>query len=241
MLELNLVSNVKISVIIPTFNEEKIIEKCLRGIHNQTHEDWELIVVDGGSTDRTISLAEEQADQVIIDGIKNVGHSRNLGAMKASGEVFAFLDGDSIPSKTWLEKIEECFNSDDDIGAAGGPILPLSTKKLYRYAYWWPTSSVVKFCVNRFNFGWFSGTNAVYARTTFRKSGGFAEEFDFSEDILLSLRASKLTKVGYHHGLVYTSVRRLNTSGIHKVALFYLVNAPLTLLGRPINKYPKIR
>ncbi|HRT12001.1 MAG TPA: glycosyltransferase family 2 protein, partial [Methanoculleus sp.] len=71
-----------ISVVVPTYNEEQNIERCLRSLADQTvpRKNYEIIVVDGNSKDRTRDLAETLADQVFIQTSKRVGGARNDGA-----------------------------------------------------------------------------------------------------------------------------------------------------------------
>ncbi|HPD51509.1 MAG TPA: glycosyltransferase family 2 protein, partial [Methanoculleus sp.] len=71
-----------ISVVVPTYNEEQNIERCLRSLADQTvpRKNYEIIVVDGNSKDRTRDLAEPLADQVFIQTSKRVGGARNDGA-----------------------------------------------------------------------------------------------------------------------------------------------------------------
>ena len=86
----------KISVVIPTYNEERYIEKCLQSLVNQTlnRDDFEIVVVDGGSADRTVELAEGYADIVIPQESKGVGGARNDGVEVSRGELIATTDAD---------------------------------------------------------------------------------------------------------------------------------------------------
>jgi glycosyltransferase involved in cell wall biosynthesis len=98
-----------ISVVIPAFNEEANIEKCLHALTAQTFpkERFEVIVVDNGSTDSTVATANRfktsLALRVVSKAGCNISGVRNHGAALATGEVLAFLDADCIPRPTWLE------------------------------------------------------------------------------------------------------------------------------------------
>ncbi len=100
----------RVSVIIPAYNEEKFIEKCLISIKNQSFKDIEIIVVDDGSTDKTVEIAEKIADRVILQDHLGCGKARNIGAKSAAGEILVFIDADM-----YLD--EEC------IGMLIGPII----------------------------------------------------------------------------------------------------------------------
>ncbi len=97
----------KVSVVIPTYNREKTIERCINSVINQTVSPLEIIVVDDGSTDRTISLVEGIVSNISIIVIKQ-GHkgaqaARNLGILNAKGDYIAFLDSDD----EWLPRMLE--------------------------------------------------------------------------------------------------------------------------------------
>lgn len=94
-----------VSIIIPTFNEETYIHRLFDGIAKQSYrrERFEIIVVDNGSTDKTQEIATKYADQFLIITNKSVAGVRNYGASHAKGDLLAFLDGDCIPDKTWIE------------------------------------------------------------------------------------------------------------------------------------------
>ena len=88
-----------ISVIVPAYNAEKYLKNCVESVRNQTFQDWELLIVDDGSKDRTREIAMECAagdDRVRVLRKKNGGVSsaRNLGLREAKGEYIAFLDAD---------------------------------------------------------------------------------------------------------------------------------------------------
>ena len=93
-----------VSIIIPAYNEEKYINKCLYGIANQEFSDYELILVDNGSEDNTIPIASAYTKNILQDKTSNIAGLRNLGASKARGRILAFLDADCVPEKDWISK-----------------------------------------------------------------------------------------------------------------------------------------
>lgn len=97
----------KVSVIIPTYNEEKVIGKCLDSLSEQSLEDMEIIVVDDGSTDKTLEILQEIVDriQVLKQQHKGPGEARNLGAKKAKGEILVFVDADMTFDKFFLQNL----------------------------------------------------------------------------------------------------------------------------------------
>ncbi|RPJ54359.1 MAG: glycosyltransferase [Methanobacteriota archaeon] len=100
-----------ISVVVPTYNEEASIATCLESLADQTvpRAQYELIVVDGNSTDRTREIAAANADLVMIQTSKKVGGARNDGVLKSRGAIVATTDADCIIPPDWIERIEHDF------------------------------------------------------------------------------------------------------------------------------------
>ena len=87
--------SIKISVVIPSFNREKTIEKCIRSVMNQSYPPYEILVVDDGSTDGTIQkIASLHIDMVRLlqQEHKGAQAARNYGIREAKGDYIAFLD-----------------------------------------------------------------------------------------------------------------------------------------------------
>ena len=96
----------KVSVIIPTYNRSSVLSRAIDSVLRQSFRDFELIVVDDGSTDNTKNLIEQYSDQItyIYQDNKGVSAARNLGLKHATGEWVAFLDSDDEWKKKKLEK-----------------------------------------------------------------------------------------------------------------------------------------
>lgn len=95
----------KVSVIIPTYNEEKVIEDCLDSLKVQSFKDLEIIIADDGSTDKTKELVE--GANLLTQNHKGPGEARNLGANKAKGEILVFVDADMIFDKDFIKDLVE--------------------------------------------------------------------------------------------------------------------------------------
>ncbi|MCX8169859.1 MAG: glycosyltransferase, partial [Candidatus Methanomethyliaceae archaeon] len=104
---------IEVSVVIPTYNEERNIVRTLYFLSNQTipREKYEIIVVDGGSKDRTVELASKYADKVIYQRSRGVGGARNDGAYIARGRIIIHTDADVIVERDWIEKILKKFSN----------------------------------------------------------------------------------------------------------------------------------
>lgn len=104
----------KLSIIIPTLNEEAYLPLLLEALKNQTFKDFEVIIVDGNSADRTLELAKQYYDELnlklIIEKNRGVGLARNIGARASAGENILFLDADVVPESDFLESCIEEFD-----------------------------------------------------------------------------------------------------------------------------------
>ncbi|UOQ87014.1 glycosyltransferase family 2 protein [Gracilibacillus salinarum] len=138
--------HLKVSIIIPVYNVEGYIKKTLCSIINQTFKDFEIIIVNDGSSDRTIDIVESILSQSMINYMilnqKNNGVSsaRNKGLSKACGEYVFFIDGDDYVSNSFLEKMYSTMVKNEvDCVMCGGNIVDeedgniLPYQKSYRY------------------------------------------------------------------------------------------------------------
>ena len=97
---------VKVSVIIPTYNEEKDIFNCLKSLESQTLKNFEIIVVDDGSKDKTREVVKKFKKVKLIEGEhKGPGFSRNLGAKQARGEILILIDADMTFDKDYIKNL----------------------------------------------------------------------------------------------------------------------------------------
>src|SRR3989304_7279664 len=95
----------KLSVIIPTFNEEGSIAGCISSLKNQNYPDLEIIAVDDGSEDRTRGILKGSGVKVLREKHKRPGAAMNLGAKHASGEILIFIDADMTFDKNFLRNL----------------------------------------------------------------------------------------------------------------------------------------
>src|SRR3989344_5752786 len=101
--------SLKISVIIPAFNEEKLLGECLESLQKQTlaKDEYEVIVIDNGSTDKTSAIAKSMGVSVYYYiKERGPGAARAFGVTKAKGSILAFTDADTTVTPTWLETID---------------------------------------------------------------------------------------------------------------------------------------
>ncbi|MBR4390566.1 MAG: glycosyltransferase family 2 protein [Bacteroidales bacterium] len=120
-----------ISVVIPLYNKEKAIESTIRSVLAQSYKDFEVVVVNDGSTDKSsevvLQLVEED-NRVRLLEQKNAGVSaaRNKGIFEAKGEFIAFLDGDDLWDKTYLEELDKLIKDFPDAAIYGLGSAPMT-------------------------------------------------------------------------------------------------------------------
>jgi glycosyltransferase involved in cell wall biosynthesis len=202
----------KISVIVPAFNEEKFIARSLRKIKAAndafTSLGWqsEVIVCDNNSTDRTAEKAGAAGATVVFEPVNQISRARNRGASAASGDWLVFVDADSYPSRELFADLAVVIQSGDCLG--GGAVV-----KMDRAAGWtrvfiplWNLISRVK--------RWAAGSFIFCEGGVFRELGGFSrelyagEELDFSERLKkLAAQRKKKVLILRRHPLV-TSARK---------------------------------
>lgn len=222
-----------ISIIIPTYNEEKNIEECLSCLEKQTisRDKYEIIIVDGRSKDNTVKIAKKYADKVIMQKGKGVGGARNDGIKIAAGDIIATTDADCIVPENWVEQIMHDFEN-KDIVMLYGPLKSLEQKK--RYEILMTTSSKISWLIH--NTGIFYptvGANTAFKKDAFFSIGGYNEELGTADDYEMTLRIKKKGKVLFDDNLyVSFSMRRLEKYGLLRTTtdcIFYPIKLMLRI------------
>lgn len=205
----------KISVVIPAYNEEKFIGKTLRSLKEQDFKDFELIVVDNNSTDKTAIIAKRSGAKVIFEPRQGVGYARQAGFLVAGGEIIATTDADTILPKDWVSRIIKEFENNHQVVAFGGlchiysgPLIARILSKIflvYSGGILWKIRTLVSGTC------YLIGSNLAVRKSAFFKIGGFKENLQTLEDGNLSERIKKVGKVNFEPKLlVLTSGRRFN-------------------------------
>jgi glycosyltransferase involved in cell wall biosynthesis len=109
----------KVSVVIPCFNEEVLINRCLKGLSEQTVTPYEVIVVDNNCSDGTVEIAKKYGARVVNEPVQGLIAARNTGFNAAKGNIIAKLDADSIPANDWIASLRDTFEDDSVIAATG--------------------------------------------------------------------------------------------------------------------------
>lgn len=112
---------IKFSIIINTYNRAVLLDDAIRGLSELNYSDFEIIVVNGPSTDHTEDILDKWKGKVKIGKCEeqNLSMSRNIGIEMASGDVIVFIDDDAVPHPTWLRKLAPHY-LDKKVGGVGG-------------------------------------------------------------------------------------------------------------------------
>ncbi len=205
-----------LSIVIPAFNEARLIERCLQSISTSFVANLasgftsEIIVVDNNSTDNTAILASQAGAQVVFEPINQIGRARNTGAALATGDWLLFLDADSVLNPGLLADILQAIENGNNVGCG-------CTLRMQGIP-WWANSILQLWMGASMLFRWASGAMLVCRSDAFRDVGGFTEEIYVAEEIRLS---KQLKRWGRQRGLHFTILTQhpLETSA-RKVALY---------------------
>ena len=232
-----------ISIVIPTFNEEKYLEATLKAIKSQDYEGkYEIIVADGMSKDKTVKLARKYANKVITVKKRGVSVGRNAGAKIAKGDILLFLDADTILLFNALSEIAKAFRNKKVVGVTC-PILPISFKAS-NFAVYWFYNNIMKITLKR-KTPQVAGMCCAYRKDAFEKIRGFNENMYVYEDLDFSKRIGKFGKIVFVEStLALTSPRRFEAWGSTNAARKYIVTyLNYFLAGKrvPPNEYKPVR
>jgi glycosyltransferase involved in cell wall biosynthesis len=176
----------KLSIIVPAFNEERLLPQTLRHIHAAIavflNSGWssELIVCDNNSTDRTAELAHAGGARVVFEPVNQISRARNTGAAAASGDWLIFVDADSSPTVELLREVLEVIEKPKSVG--GGSTVTLQGVPLAARAWvalWNALSRTMR---------WAAGSFIFCEAAAFRAVGGFSEQLYAAEEIDFSRR-----------------------------------------------------
>ena len=205
-----------LSIIIPAFNEERLIESCLGAIsaslaaNARPDFNSEVIVVDNNSTDATAALARQAGAQVVFEPVNQIGRARNAGAAVATGDWLLFVDADSILGPGLLADILRLIEEGKSVGCG-------STIKMEGLP-WWAAGGLRLWTAISILCRWAAGALVVCRSDAFREVGGFNQELYAADEIDLS---KLLKKWGRTRGLEFVILTRhpLETSS-RKVKLY---------------------
>ena len=238
---------IKVSVVIPAYNEEKLIERCLKSLVNQTmpRSEYEIIVVDNNSSDKTAEIAKKYADKIILEKRKGILYARQAGIVKAKSDIILRTDADGFVPKNWIKRGFENMNKDPYYVAFSGFYVPDNEKIILK--------SISKFIVNFRRFfssmggktEWLTGSCSAISKKAFIKVGGYDLKADpvIEDQQGIGHRLSKIGKIGFDEKWwAYYSPRRFENAIKNKTDIFndYMMYQMLNNLYFYIfKKHPK--
>lgn len=232
---------VKISVVVPTMNEEKYIQPCIDALAKQTYRDFEVVAIDA-STDSTPEICAKAGWKIIKQVSKGISLARAEGIAATAGEIVACVDADTAPEPQWLERVAKIFENEKAVCAYGpvysrdcGPLFKALSNIGYNIIF-------LNFCrlVRRDNI---SGQNFAIRKSAYNAVGGFRADLVTAEDVDLGIRVRKLGKVVFDRKMaVHTSARRILAEGVlHFLGHNILNYIRITTTGKASKNFKPIR
>lgn len=213
----------KITVIIPTYNEQDFIADLVQYLESDPSSDYlaEIIVVDGGSEDDTQSEAEQAGATVIPSKLKSKALQMNLGAVHAQSEILYFLHADTFPPKGFAKTIMSSISS----GVIAGCF-----RLKFDLSHWFLNFNCwfTRFNLNVFRFG----DQSLYVNASaFHRISGFDPKRILLEDQEIIKRLQRVGEFKVLDQAVVTSARQYRKNGIFRLQVIYYILYTLYRLG----------
>lgn len=237
-----------ISVIVPAYQEEKIILNTIKIFTDEFKEKFqiELIVSDGGSNDKTIEIAKLYADKIVKHEKtvrQTISEGRNRGALAAEGSVLVFLNADSMPADpdSFFEFITawavgEKYKKNYDALACYVTAMP--GEVILKDRIFYTVHNYYVRLLNAVGIGMGRGECQIVKKDVFKSVGGYNDKIIAGEDFDLYRRISKVGKIGFEKNLVVCeSPRRFRKYGYLKTIFYWLLNSlSVMYLGKSVSK-----
>ena len=200
-----------ISVVIPAFNEETLLPRCLTSIKNQTYTgSFEIVVSNNASTDATAQVATTLGARVVHCPLRGVAHARQVGAEAAEGDIIVQADADTVYPPYWLARIATYFENHPHSVAVSGGYYYEDPPRWARFEY------ITRYFVNMVSLLLLgrpviiSGANFAFRRNTFLRTDGYEPNTLYPDQWGISHSLSRHGKVAFDRALlVATSARRV--------------------------------
>ena len=239
-------TNMKISFVIPAYNEESYIRHCLDAIIREIggRDGYEVIVVDNNSNDKTCEIVAHEYPGVALihEPRRGANRAREAGFAASKGALVAFLDADTELTPGWTLRAERAFAKDQNLVCVSGPFiyydLPLGVRMLVQLFY---GASYIVYLVNNFIFRSTSviqGGTEIVRRDALEKIGGHDVSLTFyGDDADLARRLSKVGEVRFSFAFAMrSSGRRLAKEGTFTMGWRYAMNYFwVTLFNKPFT------
>lgn len=236
-----------VSIVIPAYNEEKYLDKTLESLVNQPHPnfDYEIIVVDSASTDKTAEIARGYGVKVLSVPKKTPAFARQKGAEAARGEIIVCVDADTRVPPNHLKTVVSEFKKEPNLVGLTGIIDGWGAPFWQNFVFKWANTLffTLNYLLGRHSF---QGQSFAFKKEAFTKIGGFRVELHTGEDFDLGIRLAKVGRVKFLFKTVGITSLRRTKEGISKALnrgfLSYLrVVWRLPVKSREKEPFPAIR
>ena len=171
----------RVSVVVCTYNGQRFIGETLSALAKSNHPDYEVIVVDDGSTDATAAIAGEFNVRLIRTENCGLSSARNTGLRAATGEIVAYIDDDAYPDEEWLNRLAMVFLTTDYVGV-GGPNLPPASDPLVAQCVAHAPGGPIHVLLSDREAEHIPGCNMAFRREHLLSIGGFDPQFRVAGD-----------------------------------------------------------
>jgi len=234
--------SVDVSIIIPSYNEEKYIGACLASIERQKFSGtYEVILGDGNSRDRTQKIAKDYGCKVVHEAWGTPSGGRYAAAKVARGRIFAITSADVELTENWLSEIKKRLDSDKSLSWGVGSVWPQNGNLLEKIGAT-ILNSMAAF-LNRIGLAYVNADNLFCRAEAYRKAGEFNPKMVTSEDTDLGMRLMRTGRFTYiHRAKVLISMRRVRKWGYLNFVVFHTRNWLNThIFARPAEIYAPVR
>jgi len=223
---------VKISIITATYNSSKTIKRTLESVKNQTFKNIEHIIIDGLSTDNTISIINNYnyISKIVVENDTGIYDAINKGIKIASGDIVGVLNSDDILYDQFvIEKIANTFLSNKEIQSVIGPIVfyDFVTNKVKRIY------SVSRWQKSYFKFGYMPPHPSFYCyKNLYDKLGYYCTNYTIAGDFDLMLRFLLINNINYIKLDFYTNKMSLGGVSTRNLKSKFVLNSEILLSCR---------
>jgi GT2 family glycosyltransferase len=180
-----------VSVVVCSYNGARTIRDCFDGLTRLSYTNFEVIVIDDGSTDSTAKIASEYGYRVISTHNQGLSNARNLGCQAAAGEIVAYIDDDAYPDPHWLTYLAVAFMNTEHAGI-GGPNVPPSGNGLIADCVAHAPGGPVHVLLSDQEAEHIPGCNMAFRKSALEEIGGFDPRFrSAGDDVDLCWRLQK--------------------------------------------------
>lgn len=176
--------NIEVSVVIPAYNEEDLLPFTLNSLKNQDYKkNFEIIVCDNNSKDKTASIAKNMGAKVVIEKHKGTSYAYDTGMRAASGDLILVTNADTLLPSNWISEIVKAYNSDSELVAVGTKV------EFYNAPKWVNIMLKTLDLLNPVKAMW--GVSMSCRRWAFYEVGGFQQGINTNEDAIFTLKIKK--------------------------------------------------